>query len=196
MHTLCACIMQNEKYSSLVCGLCFSVLLSIMASCSHRTESLVTQMLSWYPSVVCTSVIAIASLMLYNLMPHMGYHSVTGRSYNGSHPHKCHGMYIAITIAPHNCIYHLIAGPGQPGALPRCSVPTGLVAQNNHWSKGGQGSCGLWLWGSGELGIRGSQAQLQQHNHHHHSQAMQLRGPHHHLRTIVWRPRAEEGWLP
>ena len=38
----------------------------------------------------------------------MGRHSVTGRSYNGSHAHKCHGMYsVDVTCVP-NCTSQLV----------------------------------------------------------------------------------------
>ena len=70
-----------------------------------RTQRLVTGV-PWCPSVVCYTVIA--PPMLYNLMPHMGRHSVTGRSYNGSHAHKCHGMYSVDVTCVHNCTSQLV----------------------------------------------------------------------------------------
>ena len=124
----------------------------------------------------------------------MGHHSVTGRSYNGSHPHKCHGMYIAVMLSRHITVFIVSAGSGQPGALTVRSVPAGLVTPGHHWQEGGQGCCGLGIRGPRELGIRGAQTQLQ--HHHHHSEALQLRGAHHHLRPFIRRPGAEEGWVP
>ena len=123
-----------------------SVVVECSPSCRHRTQSLVTPMLS-----CCLLLGVIAPLMLYNLMPHMGHHSVTGRSYNGSHPHKCHGMYSTlvythVNITSHNCT--VSAGAGQPGALSVRSVPAGLAAQDHNWPEGRQGRCGLGLWRS------------------------------------------------